>query len=52
MVDLGTYICKAFTNAYIQKLYESEHVRTATKRLRIILDAKYEEGGLHKVMET
>ena len=29
-----------------------EHVRTATKQLCVILDAKYEKADLHKVMET
>ena len=54
MVDLGTYIFKAFnrgkvtpeesfTNAYVEEVYELQHVRTATKRLRVILDAKYEK---------
>ena len=52
MVDLGMYIFKYFNtggikpvellnNAYVEELYESEHVRTDTKRLRVILDAKY-----------
>ena len=51
MVDLGTYIFKdfntgkitpeeLFTNAYVKEVYKSEHVRTATKKLRVILDAK------------
>ena len=63
MVDLGTYIFKkfntgkttpgeSFTNAYVEEVYESQHVSTATKRLRVILDAKYEKSDLHKVMET
>ena len=63
MVDLGTYISKKlnigktkpkelFTDAYVKEVYELEHVRTATKRLRIILDAKYEKADLHKVMEN
>ena len=63
MVDLDTYIFKdlntgkitpeeSFTNAYVEEVYESEHVRTATKRLRVILEAKYEKSDLHKVMET
>ena len=63
MVDPGTYIFKDFnkgkikpelflTNAYVRELYESEHVRTATKRLRVILDAKYEKVDLHNVMEN
>ena len=41
-----------FTNAYTEEVYESEHVHTATKRLRVILDAKYEKEDLHKVMKT
>ena len=63
MVELGTYIFKdlntgkitpeeSFTNAYVEEVYESQHVRTATKRLRVILDAKYEKSDLHKVMEN
>ena len=42
MVNLGVYIFKdfntgkitpdeSFTNAYVEEVYESEHVRTATK---------------------
>ena len=30
----------------------SEHVSTATKRLRVILYDKYEKSDLHKVIET
>ena len=41
-----------FTNAYFKEVYESEHVRTATKLLRVILYAKYEKSDLHKVMEN
>ena len=41
-----------FTNDYAEELYELEHVYTDTKRLRIILDAKYEKVDLHKVIET
>ena len=52
MDDLGTYIFKylntgkitpeeLFTNAYFKEVYKSEHVRTATKQFRVILDAKY-----------
>ena len=54
MVDLGTYIFKYlntgkikpeeyFTNTYVKEVYESYHVRTATKLLRVILYAKYEK---------
>ena len=41
-----------FTNDCIKEVYESEHVSTATKLLRIILDAKYEKSDLHKIMES
>ena len=63
MVNLGMYIFKYlntgeitpeeyFTNAYVEEVYESEYVNTATKRLRVILDAKYEKSNLHKVMKN
>ena len=63
MVGLGTYIFnylnigkitpkESFTNTYVKEVYQSEHVRTATKRLRVILDAKYEKSDLHKFMEN
>ena len=63
MVDLGAYLFKylntgklnlkiCFTGAYFKELYESEHVRTDTKILQVILDAKYEKANLHKVMKT
>ena len=49
MVDLGMYIFKIlntreitpeelFKNTYVKELYESEHERTATKRLCVIRD--------------
>ena len=41
-----------FTDAYVEEIYESEHVRTSTELLRVILDAKYERAYLHKVMEA
>ena len=51
-VDLGTQEFKIlntgkiipeeyFTNAYTEEVYELEHVCTDTKRLYVILDAKY-----------
>ena len=63
MVDLGTYIFKylnkekitpeeSFTDIYVEEAHESEHVLTSTKKLRVILDAKYEKADLHKVIET
>ena len=30
-------------NAYAEEIYESEHVRSATKLLRVILESKYEK---------
>ena len=61
MVDLGTYIFKDldteqiipeeyFTNAHVKEVYESDHVRTATKQLRVIIYAKYENADLHKTL--
>ena len=63
MVDLSKYTFKIlntdtitsaeyFTYAYVKGVYESEHVRTATKQLREILYDKYEKAKLHEVMET
>ena len=54
MVELGTYIFKdlntgkitpeeSFNNAHVKEVYESEHVRNATKLLRVILDDKYKK---------
>ena len=34
---------ESFMNSYIEEVYELEQARTFTKRLRIILDAKYEK---------
>ena len=56
MVDLVTYIFKdlntrkitpkkSFTNVYVKEVYYSEHVCTATKLLRVILDSKYENSN-------
>ena len=63
MVDLGTYEYNnlntgkitpeyIFTNSYTEEIHESEQVRTSTKRLRVILDAKYKKEYLHKVMKN
>ena len=63
MVDLGNYIFKylntgkitpeeQFTNDYVKDEYDSDHIHTATKLLRVLLDAKYETADLHKVMEN
>ena len=41
-----------FKYSYAEEINESEQVRTYTKLLRVILDAKYEKADLHKVMET
>ena len=53
--DLNTGIFKPeeyFTDAYVKEVYESEHVRNANNRFHIILDAKYEQAYLQKVVET
>ena len=61
MFDLVAYLFKylntekikpeyCFTGAYVEEVYESEHVRTANKILRLILDVKYRNSDLHKVM--
>ena len=62
MVDVGTYKFdifntgeitpeEQFNNAYVEEVYESEHVRTPTKLSRVILYAKYKKADLHKVVE-
>ena len=35
-----------------KEIHESEKVRTSTKRLRVVLDAKYEKADLDKVMKN
>ena len=63
MVYLGVYIFKGlskekisldeqFNYVYFKEVYELEHVSNDTKRLPVILDAKYEKANLPKVMET
>ena len=63
MVDLGMYIFKdlntgnikpeeQFTNVNAEEVYESDHLRTSTKKLLVILDYKYEKSDLHKVKEN
>ena len=63
MVDLDMHISKdlniweikpekLFTEAHFKEVYESEYTVTTTKKLRVILDAKYEKANLHKVMEN
>ena len=60
MVDLGTYEFKdseaekiapeeLFMSVYADEVYESEQFLTSTRRLRLILDAKYEKEYLNKV---
>ena len=50
---MGKIIPEEFsTNAYVKELYETEHVHSSTKKLRVILYAKYENADLHKFMET
>ena len=63
MVDLGMYECKDsntgkiapkeyFTSAYVEEVFELEHVRTSTKISHIILDAKYKKEDLNKAMKN
>ena len=63
MVDLGAYEFKIlntgkitleylFKDAYAEENYEFKHVCNDTKKLRGILDAKYEKADLHKVVQT
>ena len=62
MVYFGTYIFKhinigrnkpeeSFIGAYVKEVYDSEHICTTTKTMRMILDAKYEKSDLYKVIE-
>ena len=39
-------------SAYSKEIYDPEQFYTDTKRLRVILDAKYEKENLHMVMEN
>ena len=39
-------------NSYADEGYELGQVRTSTKKLRTILDAKYEKSDLNKVMKN
>ena len=39
-------------NAYADEVYESKQVFTSTKRLLVILDEKYENADLNKVMKN
>ena len=41
-----------FIDVYVEELYKSEHISTATKRLGGILDEKYKKADLNKVTET
>ena len=63
MVDMGTYEFKylntgkltpaeLFMNAYSEEINELEQVHTSTKKLNVILDAKYEKEHLNKVMDN
>ena len=36
-----------FNNAYVEEVYKSEHVCTATKQLHAILDDNYKKSYLH-----
>ena len=61
MVDLGTCVFKYLNIwkitpeessklAYVEELYESQHVRTSTKQFCVILYAKYKNPDIHTVM--
>ena len=63
MVDLGGFVLKklntgeitpeeSFVNAYVKEVYESAHIRTTTKQLRVTLDSKDEKSDLHEGMEN
>ena len=63
MFDLGAYKFKYlntgkstpeeyFMNSCIDEVHELEQLRTSTKRLRTILDAKYEKADLNKVLKN
>ena len=63
MFDLGAYVFRdlntrkskpeeQFTDTYVEEVYQSEHVRTAPKQLRLILDIKYKKADLYMVMKT
>ena len=63
MVNLGMYLSNftnkwkikpevSFTDAYVEEVYESYHVLTDTKMLRVIPYAKCKKIDLYKVMET
>ena len=43
---------KKYMSQNIEEIYESKHVSSATIRLCVILDVKYKNADLHKVMET
>ena len=39
-------------NAYVEEVFESEHIRTSTKCLLKILDYKYKVADLNKLMKN
>ena len=58
MVDLNMYQVKYlntgkitpdeyFMNTYLEEVFESQHVRTSTKKLCTILDAKHKKSDLN-----
>ena len=62
MVDIITYDFKlliynkvkpeeSFINAYVGELLESEGKMSSTRRILIVLDAKYEKADLNQVMD-
>ena len=63
IVDMGTYEFKGlnsgkitseemFMDAYQEEIHELYQFRNSTKRLGVILDAKYEKTDLNKVIEN
>ena len=41
-----------FAKVYTEKIHESEQVRTSNKKLRVLLDSKYEMADLNKARKT
>ena len=43
---------ESYMNAYAEEIYKSEQFRTSTKRLSLVLYAKYKKAYLNKVMKN
>ena len=63
IVDLSVYKFKdlntgnitpeeSFTNSYTEEIHELKQVRSSNKQFYVILDAKYENSDLNKVMKN